>query len=352
MRNTVHKGSTGTRPKRSRWLLSAFLVGAIGAGTWAAAGAPKNLGRAIEAQRALVSAQPANAAALTDLGNLLQIDGQNQPAEEAYRQALKLDPASTRTHFNLAVLLQSRGREAAALREYGRVVKLEPKHAWAFYQIGALHERSGRRSSAVRAYARAFSIDPRLRFPDVNPQIVGSLLTTEAALYAYRNLQPTSGNRALPEFSDPRHIAELLSDTPAQATPATAPPAAPSLPKAPQSGATPGGAAGARAPGSSARSVGAADVAPGSRSGLVTGGGQAGPGASRIYQPPADYQPAPQPEEPEPGSLPQGGIGPDVIPGAVFVPGVQSSGRLEHKLFRYAKGHRLAHLATSPRGSR
>jgi hypothetical protein len=214
------------------------------------------------------------------------------------------------------------------------VVKLEPKHAWAFYQIGALHERAGRRSSAVRAYARAFSIDPRLRFPDINPQVLGNQLTTEAALYAYRNLRPPSGNRSLPDFSDPRHIAELLSEAPSPTTPAPAS----RTPEAdgPSAAAQPG------APGSSQRSVGATDVAPDSRSGLVSGGAQANPGASRIYQPPADYQLAPQPEEPEPGSLPQGGIEPDVIPGAIYVPGIQSSGRLERKLFRTERGQRLA----------
>jgi len=140
-----------------------------------------------------------------------------------------------------------------------------------------------------------------------------------------------------------------LSD---KAAPAPAPAGAPTAPAAPpaEQPGTPSGAAKSAEAGASSRSVGAADVAPGNRSGLATGGSAGGTaaGPGRIYQPPADYQPAPQPEELEPGSLPQGGITPDIIPGAVYVPGVQSSGRLEHKLFRYAKGQRLALNSRGP----
>ena len=48
----------------------------------AVAAVPPNLERALAAQRTLLEQEPQNAAALVDLGNLLQLAGRTEEAEE------------------------------------------------------------------------------------------------------------------------------------------------------------------------------------------------------------------------------------------------------------------------------
>jgi tetratricopeptide (TPR) repeat protein len=307
-------------PKARRlgaWLFAAPLIALAALAPGAAGGGP-NLSRAVENLRATITQQPNNAGAWVDLGNLLQMDGRVDEAEAAYRRALEISPDQVGARFNLALLLQGRGASSAAYREYKRVLKIDPKHAWAHYQLGTLHEAAGRETSAIHAYAKAFALDPRLRFPDVNPHVIDNRYVTQATLEAYRRRSTLVG--APNSYEDPRRITNLLLGKTSDAREATAEPS--KAPPGPDPISTP-------SPATGSKTIGAQDVVPG-RSGVVSGGAATAQAPSRLYQPPS-YQPAPivdeegqsyDEETDDSGNSP-------LVPGATFVPGVQSNGRLE-----------------------
>lgn len=307
-------------PKARRlgaWLFAAALITLAALAPGAAGGGP-NISRAVENLRATITQQPDNAGAWVDLGNLLQMDGRVDEAEAAYRRALEISPDQVGARFNLALLLQGRGASSAAYREYKRVLKIEPKHAWAHYQLGTLHEAAGRETSAIHAYAKAFALDPRLRFPDVNPHVIDNRYVTQATLEAYRRRSTLLG--ALNSYEDPRRITNLLlgktSDTQGVPAEASKAPPSPDPVSAPR-------------PATGSKTIGAQDVVPG-RSGVVSGGAATAQAPSRLYQPPS-YQPAPIVDEEGQSydeATDDSGNSP-LVPGATFVPGVQSNGRLE-----------------------
>ncbi len=190
-----------------RWIPWALALPLIALTAWAAA--PPNLSKALEVQRQLVQQRPDDPGAFNDLGNLLQMAGRPEEAEEAYQRALELDPERVSARFNLGLLLQQRGERRKALRQYRAVLDQQPRHAWAHFQVGALLEADGNDARAIESYARAFRLDPQLAFPEINPQVIQSDLVTEAMLQAYSEGEEPD-TFPPPVYEQPNRIAELL----------------------------------------------------------------------------------------------------------------------------------------------
>jgi Tfp pilus assembly protein PilF len=202
------------RSSSSRLLISCLAaLAAIGAIAAIAAVPPKNLNKAIEAQRRLVAEHPQDPGVYNDLGNLLLLVPKAADAEAAYRKAIELDPNKASALFNLGLLLQQRGELREAEDLYQRTIKADSNHAWAFYQLGTIQEARHQKSKAIDSYARAFALDPQLAFPEVNPHIVDNKLVTEAMLRAYRNDNGT--NPQVPKmYDDGARIASMLVPAP------------------------------------------------------------------------------------------------------------------------------------------
>lgn len=176
------------------------------------ASAPKNLSRAIDAQRALLAERPEDSALENDLGNLLVLDDDLAGAEQAYRRAIAIDDANASAHYNLGLLLQKLGDRREAAKQFERTIELQPRHAWAHYQLGTIYHHKGRESAARKAYARALALDPALGNPEINPHLIDNELATSAMLYSYRHYR----EELLPakEFEEPARIARVLIDLP------------------------------------------------------------------------------------------------------------------------------------------
>lgn len=200
------------RPPIRRALAAlAALAGALVLG--AATPAPRNLERALAAQRQLAAERPADGAVFNDLGNLLALSGDTRAAEEAYRKAIALAERDPGPHFNYGLLLVEAGERFAAWRQFRATVHLEPRHAWAWYEIGSLYEGWGLERRARRAYARAFALDPRLADARYNPSVLDNTQTTPAMLSAWRT--GASATAAAPRgYAESGRIAGLLIDVP------------------------------------------------------------------------------------------------------------------------------------------
>ncbi len=193
--------------------VAALLAGVALSAALANAAAPKNLDRAIDAQRALLAERPADAKLENDLGSLLALDGDLAGAEQAYRRAIGIDDTNASAHYNLGLLLQKQGERRAALKEFQRTLELEPRHAWAQYQLGTIYAAQGRESAARKAYAKALALDPALGNPEINPHLIDNELATSAMLYSYHHYR----EELLPEkeFEEPARIARVLIGRPA-----------------------------------------------------------------------------------------------------------------------------------------
>lgn len=200
-------------------LLAVFALSLAALATVAAG--PPNLNSAIEAQQKLAAERPDDPTVQNDLGNLLQLAKRSEEAEAAYRRAIELDASRASFHFNLGLVLEKRGDRREAMKLYKTAVELDPRHAWAHYQIGSLLEKSGRKEAATRSYARAFALDPQLGFPEVNPNLLDSKLTTSAMLLAYRSEDSQTLTTA--RYDDPQRIRGLLVPAPAPAPTEEAP---------------------------------------------------------------------------------------------------------------------------------
>jgi len=190
--------------RSTRGGLLLFLAGALGA----LAGPPANLQEALQAQRALVAENPADADLLNDLGNLLALAGNLEEAEETYLRALELDADDLASLYNLALVYMEQGRSKPAHNALRSIIELEPRHAWAHYQLGTLYEEQGNRTKAVHHYAEAFAIDRSLTTPKVNPHIVENHLATEALLKMHVEESPST--QAPRMYEQPGNVAELL----------------------------------------------------------------------------------------------------------------------------------------------
>lgn len=227
----VPRGRQARHPSPGRALILGARSGLLIflAGTLVAlAGTPPNLDEAIRQQRAQIATQPADAGSLNDLGNLLALAGDLEAAQEAYRQAIALAPENASSYYNLALILMEEGRRKEAHKTLRTVLELDPRHAWGHYQMGSLLEQNGDRSKAVHHYAEAFHLDRSLTSPKVNPHIVENHVATEALLKVY--VDENASAYAPRIYEDPGRVAAMLLP----AEPAT-PVAEPEIEVAPES---------------------------------------------------------------------------------------------------------------------
>lgn len=89
--------------------------------------------------------------ALTNLGRILQEDGQLEGAVVHYRRALESSGGAAPTAaFNLGLALEDLGRFRAARDAYKAALAADPAFADAHYNLSGLYERAGDRVSALR----------------------------------------------------------------------------------------------------------------------------------------------------------------------------------------------------------
>jgi len=294
--------------KPTRWIFAAVLgAAALAAG----AATPPNLVKALDEQARLVEADPYDAAALNDFGNLLQLAGRPGEAEDVYRRAVALAPERVSARYNLALLLHRAGRQGEALAEYRTVVEHDPSHAWARYQIGALYEAQGEDRRAVRWYGEAFALEPRLAFPEYNPGVIENHLIEEAMLTGYR--AEASRPLAPQVYEQPGRIRGLMLP-PAVATPAETASEEPVE-----------AAAGEPQPVEPAETLSSEDLDARS----VNQAAPQGVGRSRSrYQPPSGQTQVRTFQRPQPQEADPQGRG-DLAPGTVIVPGVPGQPTLQ-----------------------
>ena len=129
------------------------LLGIIAAQTRRTEEAADLLGRA-------VSAQPGNAAAHSNYGNVLQALKQFEEALSSYARALKINPDYAEAYYNRGDALQGLKRFEEALDSYQQALKIRPGYAEAYNNRGNALQALKRFEEALDSYQQALKIRP------------------------------------------------------------------------------------------------------------------------------------------------------------------------------------------------
>lgn len=136
----------------------------------------------ITAYRNILAADPQNAAAAIQLGNLLYDAARYAEAVPYYQQALAAQPDNANVSTDLGTALFYSGQPDAALEQYAATLKRDPKHAPTLFNIGVVR-LDGKRDprGAIDAWERLILAHPsspdaekaRPRLEDAKRQLVG-----------------------------------------------------------------------------------------------------------------------------------------------------------------------------------
>ena len=108
----------------------------------------------------IISADPENADAHNNLGNVFDGMGRMKEAEACYRNAVALNPDHAPALNNLGVMLMARKAITEALAAYHRAVNLSPNISNFRYNLGNALRKCGQIDEAVASYRKAVELEP------------------------------------------------------------------------------------------------------------------------------------------------------------------------------------------------
>jgi predicted TPR repeat methyltransferase len=113
----------------------------------------------------MLELEPDNAAALHYSGILAHQRGDKDQALALIGQSLERSPLQPDWYSNLGIVLQANGQFAAAMEAFRRAIALNPEHANAHNNLGVLHKLYGRYEAAEASYRTVIALNPN--HPDV-----------------------------------------------------------------------------------------------------------------------------------------------------------------------------------------
>ena len=130
--------------------------------------AAQNANKMDEATRAyfeVLSNDPKNKFAYTNLGQIARFQNRFAIAEGYYRSALEIDPNFGLALFGLGATRQALNFIQDAIDLYRKDIAVEPNNAAAHYNLGILLRLQGKIAEGDAEIARAIQLDPKLPQP-------------------------------------------------------------------------------------------------------------------------------------------------------------------------------------------
>jgi tetratricopeptide (TPR) repeat protein/tRNA A-37 threonylcarbamoyl transferase component Bud32 len=148
--------------------------------------------------QAAIAADPANTAALNDLGGVLAARDRTDAAIGYLEKAIALDPTLANAHSNLGNQLRKKGRLDEAIECYRKAVELSPTVALTHDNLGIALAAKGRFDEAIECFQRAVACDPTSAVAysglSVTLSLVGRTDEAMAAFGKAAELDPTNPN--------------------------------------------------------------------------------------------------------------------------------------------------------------
>jgi tetratricopeptide (TPR) repeat protein len=109
--------------------------------------------------RRAITADPGDAAAPFNLGNLMNSEGRTVEAEAAFRAAIAANPKFAEAWHNLADVLDEQGRTAEAVPCLLRALEANPGYADAMFNLALFLQRLERHGEAVKWWRQYLKLD-------------------------------------------------------------------------------------------------------------------------------------------------------------------------------------------------
>lgn len=119
-----------------------------------------NLVAAIEWYRKTLEIQPANPAALNNLGGALQGQGQAGAALECYQRAIASDPNHQDALSNLGAAQKDLGNLDGAVGSLQKLVAINPNQPDLYGRLGDIYKMQGKLNTAIDYFHKALSLAP------------------------------------------------------------------------------------------------------------------------------------------------------------------------------------------------
>jgi cytochrome c-type biogenesis protein CcmH/NrfG len=121
--------------------------------------------RQVQALRDIVSKDPKNLQAATQLGNMLYDAGRYAEAVGPYQQAFALDPRNVNLSTDLGTALWYSGRADEALAQYEKSLAIDPNHGQTLFNRGIVfHDGKQNLPQAIQSWERLLAGNPN--YPD------------------------------------------------------------------------------------------------------------------------------------------------------------------------------------------
>ena len=130
--------------------------------------AAQNANKMDEATKAyfeVLSNDPKNKFAFTNLGQIARVQSRFAIAEGYYRSALEIDPNFGGALFGLGATRQALNAIDDAIAFYRKDIAIEPNNAAAHYNLGILLRIQGKTIEGEAEIARGIQLDPKLPQP-------------------------------------------------------------------------------------------------------------------------------------------------------------------------------------------
>jgi tetratricopeptide (TPR) repeat protein len=156
--------------------------------------AAEQMGDIIEAERLyrlLMKADPTDASAPFNLGNMLRAAARTVEAEAALRAATRANLAFAEAWYNLADLLDDQGRSEAAIENLRKALVVAPDYMDAMFNLALLLQRKGAYAEAAEYWRQYLAADRSsgwsgrarrsLKFCEIQVNSLGSPASEQAA---------------------------------------------------------------------------------------------------------------------------------------------------------------------------
>jgi tetratricopeptide (TPR) repeat protein len=132
-----------------------------------------------------ISANPKDAGAYTNRGNIHSSMGNRDLAIADYTKAIEIDPKLAAAYYNRGNAYRAKGNTAATLADYNSAIAADPKFAPAYIGLGNLRVDAGDFDGAVAHYTAAIKVGADAPGAKDNRGLpVTTAVVTERAIYA------------------------------------------------------------------------------------------------------------------------------------------------------------------------
>lgn len=126
----------------------------------------------------------------------LNESGRNNAAAECYEQLLSYDPSNSTAWSNLGLIYSNNGNTQRAEQAFTNAINADPDNSKAYTNYSVLLLQQGKAERALECSEKALELDPKLTEAAISAAVASQLLGDEEKLLKYKKLHSLNGGNA------------------------------------------------------------------------------------------------------------------------------------------------------------